>query len=176
MNIDACFRLGHIVKKHGLKGEVSILLDVDYPEEYEELESVFVEINKQLVPFFIDRIQLNGKRAILKFEDLNSLEEISDLIGNDLYLPLEILPELEEGQFYYHEVVGYMVIDEKEGTIGAITQVYEFPNQDLFGVDFNGKEVLIPINDETVVAANHEAKTVSVVLPEGLLDVYREEE
>lgn len=175
MNIDTCFRLGYIVKKHGLKGEVSVLLDVDFPEDYEKLESVFVDINKQLVPFFIERIQLNGSKAILKFEDLDSLAEVDNLIGNDLYLPLEVLPELDPGQFYYHDVIGYMVSDEKEGDIGRISQVYEFPNQDLFGVDFGGKEVLIPINDETVLEADHEAKKVRVNLPDGLIDVYKEE-
>jgi len=175
MNVDACFRLGYIVKKHGLKGEVSILLDVDFPEDYDKLESVFVDINKQLVPFFIERIQLNGNKGILKFEDLDSLSEVDNLIGNDLYLPLEALPELDPGQFYYHDVIGYMVRDENEGEIGMISQVYEFPNQDLFGVDFEGKEVLIPINDETVHAADHEAKVVLVTLPDGLIDVYKEE-
>lgn len=176
MNIDACFRLGHIVKKHGLKGEVSIHLDVDFPEQYEELESVFVDINKQLVPFFIEHFQINGNKGIVKFEDLNSLEEVSDLLGNDLYLPLENLPKLEDGQFYYHEVIDYKLVDRKEGEVGIITQVYEFPNQDLLGVDIDGKEMLVPVNDETIIGANHESRTVDAILPEGLLDVYKEEE
>lgn len=176
MTIDACFRLGHIIKKHGLKGEVSIHLDVDYPEDYEELESVFVEINNQLVPFFIEYFQLNRNKAIAKFEDIDSLEAVSDLIGNDLYLPAESLPELEDDQFYYHDVIGYRMEDKKEGDVGVITQVYEFPNQDLFGVDYEGKEMLVPINDEIVQRADHDLKKVDVILPEGLLDVYKEEE
>lgn len=176
MNVDACFRLGHIVKKHGLKGEVSILLDVDFPEDYEELESVFVEINKQLVPFFMEYLQINGNKGIVKFEDLNSLEEVTNLLGSDLYLPLESLPELDKGQFYYHEIINYTLVDKTAGKIGPITQVYEFPNQDLLGVDFEGKEMLVPVNDETIIGANHEQKTVDAILPDGLLDVYKEDE
>ncbi|MDH5366600.1 MAG: ribosome maturation factor RimM [Cyclobacteriaceae bacterium] len=176
MNIDACFRLGHIIKKHGLKGEVSIHLDVDFPEDYKKMESVFVEINKQLVPFFIENFQINTNKAIVKFEDVNSIEDIKDLLGNDLYLPVESLPELDKGQFYYHEVIGYTIVDKIEGELGEITQVYEFPNQDLFGMDLKGKEMLIPINDEIVLEADHENRLVNVKLPEGLLDVYKEEE
>lgn len=175
MVIDDCFKLGHIVKKHGLKGELSILLDVDYPEDYTELESVFVEINKQLVPFFIERLQLNGERGIVKFEDVDDLPSAERLFKSDLYLPVENLPELGEGQFYYHEVVGYSVQDKSLGKIGQVTQVYEFPNQDLFGVDHQSKEVLIPINDQLIVKVDHQLKQVDVDLPEGLLDVYLED-
>ncbi|MDH5475822.1 MAG: ribosome maturation factor RimM [Cyclobacteriaceae bacterium] len=175
MTIDACFRLGHIIKKHGLKGEASIHLDVDFPEAYKKMESVFVEINKQLVPFFVQKIQINSNKGILKFEDINSIEELEDILGNDLYLPVDDLPELEKGQFYYHDVIGYVLVDKIEGEVGEITQVYEFPNQDLFGVNFDGKEMLVPINDEIVKDANHEKKVVNVVLPEGLLDVYKDE-
>lgn len=175
MVIDDCFKLGHIVKKHGLKGELSILLDVDYPEDYTELESVFVEVNKQLVPFFIERLQLNGDRGIVKFEDVDDLPTAERLFKSDLYLPVANLPELEEGQFYYHEVIGYMVTDKSLGEIGKIAEVYEFPNQDLLGVIHQEKEVLIPINDDIILKIDHQLKEMKVDLPQGLLDVYLED-
>ncbi len=175
MIIDDCFKLGHIVKKHGLKGGLSILLDVDYPEDYIELESVFVEVNKQLVPFFIEHLQLNGSRGILKFEDVDDLQEAERLLKSDLYLPIENLPVLEEGQFYYHEVIGYLVSDKSLGEVGKITEVYEFPNQDLLGMIHQGKEVLIPINDNIILQVDHNQRKMEVDLPEGLLDVYLED-
>ena len=175
MVIDDCFKLGHIVKKHGLKGELSILLDVDYPENYTRLESVFVEVNKQLIPFFIESLQLNGDRGIVKFEEVDDLPSAERLFKADLYLSIESLPILKEGQFYYHEVIGYMVIDKSLGEIGIIDQIYEFPHQDLFGVTPKGKEVLIPINDQMIAKVDHELKQIQVDLPEGLLDVYLED-
>ena len=175
MIIDDCFKLGHIVKKHGLKGELSILLDVDYPEDYTELESVFVEVNKQLVPFFIEYLQLNGDRGIIKFEDVDDLPTAERLLKADLYLPAENLPTLEEGQFYYHEVVGYTVVDKSLGELGPIAEVYEFPTQDLLGVTYQSKEVLIPINDDIITNVDHDNKTMQVDLPEGLVDVYLED-
>ncbi len=175
MVIDDCFKLGHVVKKHGLKGELSILLDVDYPEDYKSLESVFVEVNKQLVPFFIEYFQLNGDRGIVKFEDVDDLASAERLFKAGLYLPVENLPELEEGQFYYHEVIGYMVIDKSLGEIGIVDQIYEFPNQDLLGVTHHGKEVLIPINDQIISKADHTLQQIEVDLPEGLLDIYLED-
>ena len=175
MTIDNCFKLGHIVKKHGLKGELSILLDADYPEDYKQLESVFVEVNKQLVPFFIEYLQLNGDRGIIKFEDVDDLASAERLLKSNLYLPADNLPELGEGQFYYHEVIGYMVIDKVIGEVGPVDQIYEFPNQDLFGVIHQEKEVLIPINDQLIVKVDHQLRQVEVNLPAGLLEIYLED-
>ena len=80
MNIDACYQLGYIVRTHGVKGQVVAFFDVDYPEDYEELESVFLQLSGKLVPFFIDAldIQPNG-RIIIKFEDVDSIVEAEKL-------------------------------------------------------------------------------------------------
>ena len=173
MNIDACYQLGYIVRTHGVKGQVIAFFDVDYPEDYEELESVFLLINGRLVPFFIDAIdhQPNG-RIILKFEDVNSIVEAEKLKNVQLYLPLDALPELEEDQFYFHEVIGYTVIDEQLGELGTIKEIYEMPYQDLMAMEYQGVEVLIPVQDELVLRADKETQKLFVNLPEGLVDLY----
>ncbi|UII27977.1 ribosome maturation factor RimM [Fulvivirga maritima] len=174
MNIDECFQLGYVIKKHGLKGEVNILLDVDDPQYYQEMESVFVEINKKLVPFFIDSLSLKGNKAVVKFEDVDTAEQADELTGNSLFLPLAVLPQLTGNQFYFHEIIGYEVVDEAQGSIGVAKDVYASPQQDLLAVDFNQKEILVPINDEIITSVDHEEKKINVSLPEGLLDIYLE--
>ena len=87
MDIDECFELGYIIKPHGLNGAVSIYLDTDFPEEYIKLESVFVNVKQKLVPFFIESIQVNGHKAIVNFEDINSLEQSEELKGCSIHLP-----------------------------------------------------------------------------------------
>ena len=172
MKIDACFRIGHVIKTHGLKGEISIQLDVDRPEDYSEMESVFVEINQKLVPFFIDTIQVRSDKALVGFEDITNAEEASRLTGCDLYLPLNLLPKLPEGKFYYHEITGYSVVDRKAGKLGTVTTVFTNPSQDLISMEYRDREVLIPVADEIVLKADHDQRTLSVDLPEGLLEVY----
>ena len=173
MNIDACYQLGYIVRTHGVKGQVTAFFDVDYPEDYEELESVFLLINGKLVPFFIDALDLqpNG-RIILKFEDVNTIEEAERLKNIELYLPLNALPELEEDQFYFHDVIGYTVVDEQLGELGTIKEIYEMPYQDLMAMEYQGVEVLIPVQDELVLRADKETQKLFVNLPEGLVDLY----
>lgn len=172
MNIDACYQLGYVIKKHGVKGEVSVLLDVDFPEEYSELESVFVEINQKLVPFFIEAIQIRDDKAVIKFEDIDDGPAADELKAKRVFLPLSTLPELDPGKFYYHQVVGYTVKDQKLGEVGIITGIFTSNMQDLITVDHDGTEILIPINDDIVHDADHENKILNVDLPEGLMDVY----
>ncbi len=173
MKLDDCFELGYIVKTHGVKGQVVAFFDVDFPEDYEELESVFLLMAGKLVPFFIERIEPQaGAKFILKFEDLNTIAEAEKLKSTTLYLPLSELPELDEDQFYFHETVGYMVVDEEKGELGTVTEFFAMPNQDLMAMQYEGHEVLIPVSDGIILKTDKEAKKIFVKLPEGLLEVY----
>src|SRR5690554_7152506 len=91
-----CFYLGKIAKKFSFKGEVLVYLDTDEPELYTELESMFVDINGHLVPFFIEKAVLHKEKFLrTQFEDINSEETADDIVGRDVYLPLTFLPELD---------------------------------------------------------------------------------
>jgi len=172
MSIDECFHLGYVIKPHGVKGEVQIFLDSDNPDYYKKLESVFLEINQKLVPFFVGQIQISNNIGIVKFEDVHSFDEAEDLIAANLYLPLSFLPALDEGQFYYHEVIGYTVKDEQLGIIGEVEDIVTFPKHEIFIFRYEGKEVLAPLNEQVVRKVNHPEKILEVSLPDGLLDVY----
>jgi 16S rRNA processing protein RimM len=162
-----------VVKTHGLQGELVFFLDVDEPSVYKDLESVFIEINGKLVPFFIQSIQLQGDRALVSIEEINDMDAASDLVGKDLYLPLKSLPKLAEGQYYYHELTGFEVYDGDQ-LLGTVSGIFEIPNNHLLGVDHKGKEVLIPFDDKIIIEVNLEERKVLTQLPEGLLEVYLE--
>ena len=172
MSPDTCYQLGYVIKKHGLQGEVNIFLDVDFPEEYSRLESVLIEVDQQLIPFFIERLDVRGQKAIVKFEEVNDVEGAERLKSARLYLPLDTLPELGEGQFYFHEVIDYEVVDRNVGPVGPVKNVYDLPNQDLFGVIYRDQEVLVPVNDDIIKGVDHDKKIIDVELPDGLLDIY----
>ncbi|MFD1184964.1 ribosome maturation factor RimM [Pontibacter rugosus] len=173
MHIDDCFLLGYIVKTHGTKGQVVAFFDVDFPEDYEDLESVFLEQKGRLIPFFIESIEPQNKgRFIIKFEDFKSIEQAETLRNTSVYLPLNELPELEEGQFYFHAVIGYQVVDAQHGPLGIVKEFYDLPQQQLMVMDYLDQEMLVPVIDEVFVRADHEAKILHVNMPEGLLEVY----
>jgi 16S rRNA processing protein RimM len=148
-----------------------MFLDVDAPEDYLGLDSAFVEVKGQLVPYFFHLDNLNGNKAVATFEDLTP-DQANALVGHSLYLPLDLLPKLEGNKFYFHEVVGFRVIDEEKGDIGILEQVIEYPAQPLFQVMKNGVEVLIPVIDEVIKKVDRDNKTLYIAAPKGLIDLY----
>lgn len=172
-----CYRLGAITKLYSYKGEVAIYLDVDDPEEYNLLESVFVEYDNKLIPFFLERIQIrNNGTAIVKFLDIDSEKQASTILKCGLYLPLETLPQLTEKEFYFHEIEGFNVIDENHGPIGKVKQVLDLTNNPLIEIDYRGFEILIPNREEFILKVDRKRNELYVKAPEGLLEMYLDEE
>lgn len=173
MRKDDCFYLGKIVRKHSFKGEVVAKLDTDEPELYKKLESVFVELNNNLVPFFIEKSLLQkGNQLRIQFEDINTEEDANSLLGSELYLPLEFLPKLTGNKFYFHEIIGFEIEDIRFGKIGEIVGVNDTSAQPLFEVNANGVDVFIPMIDDFIKEVNRKTKTITVETPEGLIDLY----
>lgn len=170
---EECFYLGKIVSKFSFKGEVLIKLDTDEPEEYIGMESVFVEYNENLVPFFIERSGLHRSTLLrVKFEDVDTEEDAEDIMKCAVYLPLNKLPELDGDKFYFHEIIGFTVEDVNYGTVGKITAINDSTSQSLFEIDKDGKQVLIPLNDEFIEKLDKKNKIIFVKTPEGLIDLY----
>ncbi len=173
MHKEDCFYLGKIAKKFSYKGEVLAYLDTDEPELYETMESVFVEIDKRLVPFFIESSKLHKNDFLrIRFEDMSSEEEADKIMGCELYLPLTSLPKLEGNRFYFHEIIGFTAHDERLGDIGTITGVNDNSAQALFEIKKGDIEILIPMIDDFIVKVDRENKKIILNTPEGLVDLY----
>ncbi|MDC0380753.1 ribosome maturation factor RimM [Flavobacteriaceae bacterium] len=173
MKKEDCFYLGKIVKKYSFKGEILAKLDTDQPDIYENLDALFIEVSNSLIPYFVEKSQLHKSNLLrLKLEDVTSEGDADALLKKDLYLPLDLLPKLEGNAFYFHEIIGFQVIDENFGPIGQITGVNDSTTQALFEIDHHGKEVLIPINDDIINSLDRTVKTVLVKTPPGLIDLY----
>lgn len=173
MRKEDCFYLGKIAKKFSFKGEVLIYLDTDEPELYENMESVFVDFNKNLVPFFIENSNLHKNDFLrTQFEDVNNEEEADRILGCDVYLPLSMLPKLEGNKFYFHEVIGFEIEDQRIGVFGKIVSINDTSAQPLFEVINGNVEILVPMIDQFLVKIDRENKKVIMNLPEGLVEMY----
>ncbi|MBC8112158.1 MAG: 16S rRNA processing protein RimM [Verrucomicrobia bacterium] len=167
-----CYELGYIQKTHALKGEMVFFLDVDEPLDYEDMDSIFLEISGKLVPYFVEKVRVQRQAAIVKLEAIDTIEQAHPLVGSKLFLPLEKLPELAADEFYYHDIIGYTVKDEQLGILGEITDYYELPQHDVLEMVYQGKTILIPVNDDIILGADHEEKYLETSLPQGLLEIY----
>jgi 16S rRNA processing protein RimM len=169
MNLESCFKVGEIIKAHGVRGEVVAEFAVADPDEYENLESVFVEINQKLVPFFIEKISFTQKRAIIKFEDVDSIEDTKLVLNRSLYL---LLDEEESGEeLEYEYLTGFKIKDKKLGELGTVKEYMERQGQDLIVMDYKGKEVFIPVDKNIILKVDAKTKSLHVDLPDGIIDV-----
>lgn len=169
-----CFFLGHITKVHGLQGEVLAALDTDVPERYTHIDSLYIDQNGELIPYFISQISISRRgHFILAFEGVN-YEQAQLLVKESLYLPLSMLPPLKGNQFYYHEIIGFAVYDAVHGLIGHCLAVNDQGAQPLFVIQgLAQEEILVPVHDHFIQKVDRAKQRLDLHLPEGLLELYR---
>ena len=174
MQRDSCVELGYVSKAHGINGEVKAKFDVHDIFEYKNRKSVFLaKRGEALTSYLIRSFQIrSGTEAILSFEGVNDRDAADALRSSSILIPLTDLPALDEGQFYYFEINGFLVVDEVLGDLGTVLKVLEMPAQDVIVMDYQENEVLIPMTHEIVIRADKSEKKIFTRLPEGLIETY----
>lgn len=172
MELKDSFYIGYISKTRGLKGEMQLFFEFD---DYDalELDVLFLEMDRKLVPFFVDRLKLHANRtAYLFLEDIDHIEAAQSLIRKKVYLPNGKLPKRNPDDFRMSDLKGFMVYEVTQGQLGEIMEIHEYPQQLVASVNYEGNELLFPLNDELIVSVDRERGRLEVDLPEGLVDVY----
>ena len=170
MKKEECFFLGIISKKHGYKGDINIKLDVNSSEKYKELDYLFIDLNGNLVPFFISSLRFkNNNFALVKFEDINDEDSANSLIGKSTYLPLDLL---EKDERPLQALIHFQVNDKNYGELGQVIAIQENNLQDLMVIDFKGTELLIPFVENYIESIDNKKKEIHLHTPDGLIDLY----
>jgi 16S rRNA processing protein RimM len=173
MKKDKCFQLGTIRKPHGFRGEVTAHFDVDDVARYRGLDALFVETGGALVPMFIVSMQMKNNNLVkLQLEGILDEESARRLSGSPMWLPLKVLPEAEEGEIYLHDLIGYLIRDERLGELGRVEDVIEHPGNTLMRVDKAGKEILIPYQEAFVRDIDSRNRVILLSLPEGFEELW----
>lgn len=167
------FKIGQFAKPHGIKGELALVTNSDVLDDTDD-PYVVCDIEGILVPFFVEEYRYkSGNVILLKLECVDSEEEARSFSGREVYYPLDGMEEDElVGQMTWDGFLGYTVIDQKHGELGAITGVDESTLNVLFQIDHKGQEILLPAAEELVVSIDQANKQMTVLLPDGLLDLY----
>ncbi len=171
MKTSACYKIGYILKPHGLKGEVTVVLDPGFPLDFNDIKTVWIERANRLLPYFVQSASVRDTRAFVKFEDVDTPEDARTLSRGSLYLPKESRPKSGKGSFYDDEIIGFEVTDLQTGTLGHVTGVTNAGANRLLTMPYRGKDLLIPVNGPFITSVNKSTKTITVSLPEGFFDL-----
>src|SRR6187402_3589562 len=105
------YELGSVVRTHGVKGDLLVYLDADEPERYKKMKAVWVEEKDGLKEFKVTKSSIVEKQAIIHLEGIEDMTAAEGYLKKRLFMPLSFLPKLKGKQFYFHEIIGYTVVD-----------------------------------------------------------------
>ncbi len=160
--------IGKVGKTHGTNGGLRLRVDDPYTDSVLEAEVLFVQVGGQPAPYFVED-WISEAPPIVKLEEVDQKESAQQLSGQELYLRDEdLLPEVAEEEDY-RVLIGYRIYDQEEGAVGKIEDIMELPEQVLAVVNYEGREILIPVHQDFVLDIDQKAKAMHMNLPNGLL-------
>ncbi len=164
--------IGKIVSAFGLKGEMIVQHHLGSKIAVSKIKVIFLEQKKdELLPYFPEAIRKKGNDELyLKLEGTDSKEAASKFIRRDVWLKEEEV-QTHTGKNNPISWVSYHIVDQGKD-LGPVLEVIEQRHQILCRIEVNGKEVLIPINEQTLIKVDHKSKSLMLNLPDGLLEVY----
>ncbi|EPY10089.1 ribosome maturation factor RimM [Paenibacillus alvei] len=167
------FNVGKLVNTHGIRGEVKIIPTTDFPEERfaQKSELVLQQPNSNnSVSVTVERSRLHKNMYIIKFVQFDNINEVEKYKGWMLKVSEEQLDELDEDEYYYHEIIGCKVVTDEGEELGIIDEILSPGANDVWVVKpTKGKSILIPVIDDVVLTVDVQEKVVTVHIMEGLI-------
>lgn len=173
--MDELIQIGYTQKSHGVEGELRIFVEEPYQEDFLNCHALFIEVDGQKVPYFIEYIR-GANDDILKLEDISSKEEAQKLATKPVFLrEADLIAEDDRDnsdyapQFEFLE--GFLARDAERGDLGEIIRVDEYPHQEMAVILMQNREVLIPLHESFILSVDEAGKIIHFQLPEGLLSL-----
>jgi len=164
--------LGTIARTHGTKGSVLLRLRNIKPEEIKNRDSVFVDIDGLLVPFFIVEFKANSDSSVIvKFDDIDSEQSARIFSGSEVYVAPAQIKRNKKQPDIIPSVIGYRVIDKKHGFIGIAGARTGVSGNPLLEVKLEGKVYLVPVHEDIFLEINDNTREILIDTPEGLLEI-----
>ena len=166
-------KVGKIVNTHSLKGEIKVISSTDFEEErFKKGSKLLITRGNQLIREVVVQSYRNHKNFLLvKFEGIDSVEEAEKLKNLQIKIDSDEVGELEENEFYFHQIIGCQVFDENDRNLGEIIDILTPGANDVWVIKGeNGKEILIPYIEDVVKKIDITSKKVNIEVMEGLID------
>ncbi len=166
--IDNLQQIAKVSKSNGTEGELIFSFLNFAPEDLSIEVPIFIIFDGLSVPFFIDKIQVKGKRAYVKLIGINNLSSAEELVGKDVYMNNEDIDE-EADEDNLNDLIGFMIEDQQHRAIGEITSFEDIPNNLCVYVKIGDEEHLLPLNEDLILNIDIENKKITMNIPIGLI-------
>ncbi|MDB6185363.1 ribosome maturation factor RimM [Gemella haemolysans] len=166
-------KVGKIVNTHSLRGEVKVISSTDFEEQrFEKGTELLITRGNQVVKeVTVESYRTHKNNLLVKFVGIDSIEEAEKLKNLQIKIDSDNIGELEENEFYFHEIIGCEVFDENGKSLGEISEILTPGANDVWVIKSqNGKEILIPYIEDVVKKIDVENKKIDIEVMEGLID------
>jgi 16S rRNA processing protein RimM len=160
--------VGRIARPHGLRGDVVINPETDFVEERFAAGSTLWMPGREVR---IASARVQGRRPVVRFEGFDSIDAVQGMAGQELRVPIESLPELEDGKFYHHELAGCHVETVSGRKVGEVVRVEGGAGGSRLVISSPRGEVLVPLATDICVEIDVDAKRIRIDPPDGLLEL-----
>lgn len=165
--------LGYITKLHGYKGELTAFIDTADMYTYEDIESVFLEVKGQLIPYFIELYEPKTNNTVkIRLEGVDNEALAKTLVKAKIFILKEEISQEDEERVQLRSIIGFSVIDETKGDIGRVDEILELSGNPQIQIEFQGKKILLPLQSDFITKVDQKKKVLFVSAPEGLIELY----
>jgi 16S rRNA processing protein RimM len=163
-------RVGVITTTHGIKGEVKVYPTTDDAKRFEELNKIYLDTGKEYVPLEIEGVRYFKNLVILKFKEINDINDIEKYKGKDLLIHRDDAIELQENEYFIFDLLDSEIFTEDGTKLGVLTEVLTSAANDVYVVKtMDNKEVLLPAIKDCILDVDTANKRITVHLMDGLL-------
>jgi 16S rRNA processing protein RimM len=164
--------IGKITGTHGIKGQLRV---VPYSGDSNSILSqsslILTGAEGESDVFKVAYSSIHGKKVLITLESYDGINQVEHLVGREVYVKREQLPELPDGEYYWCDLIGLKVITTKGECLGKLRDIFTAGNNDVYMVKDGDREYLIPAVEDIVTDINLIEGVMTVDPPEGLLDL-----
>jgi 16S rRNA processing protein RimM len=164
--------LGRIAGTHGLRGQVRVLPYSGESDGIRAVQSLYVKKEKGAWDAYpVVGVAGQGKKLLVQLEPFNTIDQVLPLVGCDVYGRRDEMPQLEDGEYYWQDLMGLLVVTDGGESLGTLADIFSTGSNDVYVVQGGSKEYLIPAIADVVVKVDLVGRIMTICPLEGLLDL-----
>jgi 16S rRNA processing protein RimM len=147
--------VGKLRKPHGKSGEIGMAVVTDFPDRLVVGKVVYV--GEEYEDLVISNIRWHRDLMLIRFDGIETREDAERLMNSNVFVRSDAIPELPQGEYYYHELLGLTVIDEFGDTLGNLVDIIETGANDVYVIrpthesGDNSEDILLPAIEEVIL-------------------------
>lgn len=161
--------IGRVVRAHGLRGEISVTVLTEFPDRFETTEWVYLGNEFEAEAYRLEQFRWHKKNILLTLAGVTNRTEAEKLRGQFVQVPVEEAVLLPEGSYYLYQLIGLRVVTTAGDELGSITEIIETGANDVYVVERDGRQILLPAIIEVIQVIDLEAGQMVVQLIDGLI-------